>query len=81
MSADILGTNCDQCVSMVECCFTSTETVRLIRDGEPRTPTSTLTQLLNSGTNGADSADPTRYKCLSVHTSTLVSRFGLAVRR
>ena len=45
---DILGTNCDQCLSMVQCCFTSTETVRLIRTGEPRTATSTLTLLLNS---------------------------------
>ena len=26
---DILGTNCDQCVCMVQCCFTSTETIRL----------------------------------------------------
>ena len=34
MSVDILGTNCDQCRSMVQYCFTSTETVRLIRDGE-----------------------------------------------
>ena len=25
---DILGTNCDQCVSTVQCCFTSTETVK-----------------------------------------------------
>ena len=32
MSVDILGTNCDQCRrSMVQCCFTSTETVRVIR--------------------------------------------------
>ena len=32
MSADILlGTNCDQCRSTVQCCFMSTETVRLIR--------------------------------------------------
>ena len=31
MSVDILGTNCDQCLSMVQCCFKSTETVRLIR--------------------------------------------------
>ena len=31
MSVDILGTNCDQCLSMVQCCFTSTENVRLIR--------------------------------------------------
>ena len=30
---DILGTNCDQCVCMVQCCFTSTETIRLIMDG------------------------------------------------
>ena len=30
----------------VQCCFTST--VRTIRDGEPRTATSTFTQLLNS---------------------------------
>ena len=39
----VLGTNCDQCVNMVQCCFTSTETIRLIR-----TATSTFTQLLNS---------------------------------
>ena len=30
---DILGTNCDQCVCMVQCCFTSTETIMLIRTG------------------------------------------------
>ena len=34
----------------VQCCFfTSTETVRTIRDGEPRTATSTFTHLLSSG--------------------------------
>ena len=32
----------------VQCCLTSTETVRTIRDGEPRAATSTLTQLLSS---------------------------------
>ena len=32
----------------VHCCFTSTETIRSVRDGEPRTATSTFTQLLNS---------------------------------
>ena len=32
----------------VQCCFTSTETIRTIRDGEPRTATSTFTQLLTS---------------------------------
>ena len=31
MSVDILGTNCDHCWSTVQCCFMSTETVRLIR--------------------------------------------------
>ena len=35
---DILGTNCDQCLSMVQCCFTSTETVRLIRMESPGRP-------------------------------------------
>ena len=35
---DILGTNCDQCVCMVQCCFTSSETIRLIRDGSPGWP-------------------------------------------
>ena len=29
--------------------FTSTETIRVIRDGEPRTATSTFTQVLSSG--------------------------------
>ena len=33
MSVDILGTNCAQCLSMVQCCFTSTETIRLVRMG------------------------------------------------
>ena len=32
----------------VQCCFTSTETVRTIRDGEPRTATWIFTQLLGS---------------------------------
>ena len=36
-----------QCVCMVQCCFMSTETTGLIRDGSPRTATSTFTQLLN----------------------------------
>ena len=35
---DILGTNCDQCLSMVQCCFMSTETLRLIRTGNPGRP-------------------------------------------
>ena len=32
----------------VQCCFTSTETIRTFRDWEPRTATPTFTQLLNS---------------------------------
>ena len=34
----------------IQCCFTSTESVRTVtvRDGEPRTATSTFTQLLSS---------------------------------
>ena len=32
----------------LQCCLTSTETVRCVRDGEPRTATSTFTQLLSS---------------------------------
>ena len=36
--ADILETNCDQCVSMVHYCLTSTETIRLIRTGCPAQP-------------------------------------------
>ena len=33
---------------VVYSCFTSTETIRSIRDGEPRTTTSTFTQILSS---------------------------------
>ena len=38
--------------SVIKCCFTSTETVRAIRDGEPRTSTSIFTQLLSSDETG-----------------------------
>ena len=38
MLVDILGTNCDQCWSMVQYCFTSTETVRLVRMESPGRP-------------------------------------------
>ena len=33
-----LGTNCDQCRSTVQYCFTSTETVRLVRTESPGRP-------------------------------------------
>ena len=29
LSVDHIGTNCDQCRFMVQCCFTSTETIML----------------------------------------------------
>ena len=35
---DMLGTNCELCLSMVQCCFTSTETARLIRTESPGRP-------------------------------------------
>ena len=38
MSTDILGANCDQCVCMVQCWFTSTETIRFIRARSPGRP-------------------------------------------
>ena len=37
-----------------KCCFTSTETIRTIRDVEPRTATSTFTQLLSSAIVGGN---------------------------
>ena len=37
------------CGNVVHCCFTeTTETIMTVRDGEPRTATSTFTQLLSS---------------------------------
>ena len=38
MSFDILGTSWDQCVSMVHYCFTSTQTIRLVRTESPGRP-------------------------------------------
>ena len=37
-----------------QCCFTSTETIRTIRDGVPRMATSTFTQLLSSGPSNVE---------------------------
>ena len=45
----VLGWGSRFCFSF-QCCFTCTETTRLIRDGEPKTATSTSTQLLSSDT-------------------------------
>ena len=38
MSVDVLGTSCDQCRSMVQYSFTSTETRRLVRTDSPGRP-------------------------------------------
>ena len=38
MSVDILGTSWNQCVSMVQYCFTSMETIRLVRTDNPGRP-------------------------------------------
>ena len=40
------------CLNFFRCCFTSTETRRTIRDGQPRTATSSFTQLLSSEISG-----------------------------
>ena len=38
MSVDILGTRWDRCMSTVQYCFMSTETIRLVRTGSPGWP-------------------------------------------
>ena len=50
----VLTSKAAECIIMaravvhLQCRFTSTETIRTVRDGEPRTATSTFTQLLSS---------------------------------
>ena len=39
-------------VVQIQCCFTSAEIIRSIKDGESRLATSTFTQLLNSDSGG-----------------------------
>ena len=65
MSVDILGTNCDQCRSTVQCCFTSTETVRFIRTDSPgRQP-----RLWHSSwtLDGSESVSAHLYEWVGVH--------------
>ena len=50
----------------LQCCFTSTEAVRTINDGEPRTATSTFTQLPNSEW-------PVVFRCCSPSTETVMT--------
>ena len=47
MSVDILGTSCDQCRSMVQYSFTSTETRRLVRTDSPGQPPQLSHSFLN----------------------------------
>ena len=49
---------------LLQCCFTSTETVRTIKDREPRTSTSTVTLLLISDSTAF-------FKCCFTSTETV----------
>ena len=53
---DMLGTNCGQCVSHSSVLLYVHRNHKAHLDGEPRTATSTLTQLLNSDTNDTSRA-------------------------
>ena len=44
----VLCAPCTRQMDSVQCCFAFTETLQTIRDGEPRSATSTFTQLLSS---------------------------------
>ena len=64
MSDDILGTSCDQCRSMVQYSFTSTETRRLVRTDSHspgRPPRLSHVQLLNYA------SEPIAFMLLNVH--------------
>ena len=52
----------------VLCCFTSTETIRTVRNGDPRMATSTFTRLLNSGRTTI------RVQCCRTSTETIIIR-------
>ena len=53
---------------MVQCCFTSTETIRTIREEEPRSATSTFTQLLSSaGGENCRRPEDLKYKIQTGH--------------
>ena len=72
MSVDILKTNRGQCRSMIQCCFTSTETVRLIRTESPGRPPQlshsswTLTVLYTFSISDMFYEDGSRGWCLTV---------------
>ena len=52
MSVDILGTSCDQCRSMVQYIFTSTETRRLVRTDDGHLDFHTAPELCGLGDIG-----------------------------
>ena len=69
---DKRGRACDcKRVVQVHCCFKSTETVRTVRDGVPRTSISTFTQLLSS----AETVQVQRQCCFS-STETVIDYWG-----
>ena len=73
-SRTIASSNCSwvtlslyQRCSVLYCCFTSTETVRTIRNGEPRTATLTFTELLSSDVSTVS----VRVQCCLTSTETV----------
>ena len=54
-----------------QCCFAAKETIRLIRDGEPRTATSTFTQPLSSAKNAHKQTAARSYLSQTRHCSKL----------
>ena len=59
----------------VHCCFMSTETVQTMRDGDPRTSTSTFTQLLSSKKHAARGSYWPLSMPLRHHVTSLTKRF------
>ena len=61
----------------VQCCFTSTETIRTSMDAEPRTATSTFTHLLNSEIHTTSSDGHSTFTQL---LSSEILQFSVALR-
>ena len=83
MSVDILGTNCDQCRSMVQCCFTSTEAIRLIRAESPGRPPRlshsswTLTRLSTNYNLYEEKGEPKRNRAETLLLTNLTPQLPL----
>lgn len=54
---------------LLHCCITSTETIRISKDGEPRTATETFTELLTSDAERRDAY-------LFLYISYILARLG-----